>query len=133
MMLNIIYNWENDIYRFDWVLAILVVATWLRLLFSLRISKRFGPLFKIIQAMVLNLTKFLIIWIMVIFIFSAFTTLMLNDRFSSLGETLIYFFKASMGEYDYEDFGSDIYLLVFLFVNMVIMLNFIIAIMVATF
>lgn len=38
-----------------------------------------------------------------------------------------------MGEFDYEDFGSDIYLLVFLFLNIVIMLNFIIAILVATF
>ena len=94
------------------MLAILVLATWIRLIFSLRISKIFGPLFKIIQAMTLNLSKFLIIWLLVIFIFSAFTSLLYSDRFSNLGQSFFYFLKASMGEYDYDDFDSELYLFI---------------------
>lgn len=48
MMLNLVQKWESGEYRFDWLLSILVVVTWFRLLFSLRISKRLGPLFKVI-------------------------------------------------------------------------------------
>ena len=48
LMLNLVNQWETQAYRFDWLVGILVVITWLRLLFSLRISKSFGPLFKVI-------------------------------------------------------------------------------------
>lgn len=34
-----------------------------------------------------------------------------------------------MGDYDYDDFGQEFYLTIFLFINMVIMLNFIVAIL----
>jgi uncharacterized membrane protein len=83
--------------------------------------------------MTLNLAKFLIIWLSIIFIFSALTTLLNYERFPMIGQAFVYFLKASMGDYDYDDFDSDGLLLIFLFVNVVIMLNFIIAILASTY
>ena len=83
--------------------------------------------------MTLNLAKFLVIWLSIIFIFSALTTLLDYERFPMIGQAFVYFLKASMGDYDYDDFDSDGLLLVFLFVNVVIMLNFIVAILASTY
>ena len=56
-----------------------------------------------------------------------------SQRFPKIGQSLIYFLRASMGEYDYDDFTSEAFLMIFLFLNLVIMLNLIVAIMVSTY
>jgi hypothetical protein len=64
--------------------------TWLKLFFKLRITKDFGPLFKVIQKMFLNLFKFLIIWTLEIFIFASMSNLIFIDtaEFSNFYDTI---------------------------------------------
>jgi hypothetical protein len=144
-------SYQNE-YRFDYLLSFLVMATWLKLFFSFRVTKVFGPMYKILFQMVLDLLKFLSIWVFVILMFTCMTLLAFSqiETFKSFPQTLTYFIQASTGNYDLDVFmnepkddGSDedlesaeflsrvgsYYMLVYLLINTVLMLNFVIAIL----
>jgi hypothetical protein len=86
MMLNIMWGIHSDSYRFDWLLASIELFTWLRFFIGFRITQTFGPMFKIIYKMLIELFKFLIIWFIIIFIFTCVSILFFNqlDAFSNI-------------------------------------------------
>lgn len=69
-MLNIIYVSHEGIYRIDALLALIGFLIWLRLFFCFRVSQTFGPMFRILYSMVQDLIKFIIIWFVIIIMFS---------------------------------------------------------------
>ena len=108
-------------------------------------------MYKILYQMVFDLLKFLFIWAIVIVMFSCLTVLGFANiaAFRTFPETLVYFIQAALGNYDLETFViapkddteeqveiaeglsqlGIYYMLVFLLINMVLMLNFVIAIL----
>ena len=72
---HIIYkSYENES-RFEYILSTLVIASWLKFFFSLRVTKLFGPMYKILYSVVEDLLKFLIIWVFVILMFTCMALL----------------------------------------------------------
>ena len=108
-------------------------------------------MYKILYQMVFDLLKFLFIWAIVIVMFSCLTVLGFAniETFRTFPETVVYFIQAALGNYDLETFViapkddteeqveiaeglsqlGIYYMLVSLLINMVLMLNFVIAIL----
>ena len=97
-----------------------------------------------------DLVKFIVIWGMILLTFSCVSTLIFGSlhTFSKLDSTILYYFQASLGDWEvsaYErldkegnmdnvtKFMGTWYLVFFLIINMVILLNFVIAILGNTF
>jgi hypothetical protein len=80
--------------------------TWLKLFFYLRNTKTFGPLFKMMEHMIADLSKFMIIWLIIIIMFACVGILMFGElkAFESIYPTLIMLFEASLGSW-----SMDIY------------------------
>ena len=62
-------------YQFDFLLGFIAFLTWLKLILYLKVSKIFGPLFKMMEEMTYDLIKFMIIWVLVIVTFACTATL----------------------------------------------------------
>lgn len=69
-MLNVIWNIEQGKFRIDLLMASLVFFTWLKLIFFFRVSTTFGPVFKIIEEMTIDLGKFMVIWSLIFIMFT---------------------------------------------------------------
>lgn len=69
----------SNTFRLDILLAIVGFLTWLKLNFYLRNTKAFGPLFKMMEHMIFDLGKFMIIWLLIIVMFSCVGTLMFGE------------------------------------------------------
>ena len=69
-MMNVMWYIHEDTYRFDFLLAICAFLTWLKLFFYFRITQTFGPMFRILQQMLIDLGKFLTIWVIVLIMYS---------------------------------------------------------------
>ena len=158
-----IYNIETDSYRFDFVLASLVLVTWLKFFLTFRFTRTFGPMFKVLMEMIVDLAKFLVLWVVLILLFTCVSLVFFsqNDNFRNFEGVFMFFIQASIGSYSMsvftmesesaEELGLDIdqdvfddqakfmtnfgqyFMIVFLLINLVLMLNFVIAILSSTF
>ena len=108
-MINIMWGIHTDQYRFDRLLASVGLFVWLRLFLGFRITETFGPMFKIIYKMLIELFKFLIILFLVIFIFTCVSVLFFNqlDAFSNIIPVLEYWFYAALGNWDNNAFAGQ--------------------------
>jgi hypothetical protein len=122
-----------------------------------RVTKQFGPLFKMIYQMTIELGKFLVFWFTMMVIFSCVAMLVFSHSpgFHNLWDSFIYFLSAALGSYDFSvftvkvsddemndvraknaealgEFGT-IYMIFYLFVNLILMLNMVIAILAEVF
>lgn len=109
MMLNIVEDINRNEYRFDFLLAIVALSTWLKLLFMFRLTHSFGPMFKILYQMTKDLVKFLVIWIVIMITFSCVAILAFAQvpTFRSLETSFIYFLISSLGAFDLTVFDQE--------------------------
>ena len=137
------------------MLAIAALNTWLKFLLKLRVTKMFGPMFKTLLMMTLDLSKFMILWFCVILMFSCVALLIFSelDSFNDLLSIFVIYFEAALGNWNlkiyklppggglYSDGPYDetlynigiFYHVLILLINLVLFLNFVIAILSATF
>lgn len=116
---------------------------------------QFGPMFKIMYKMAVDLIKFLVVWVMVLLLFSCVSLLIFGqaDGFKDFFQVVVFYFQASLGEFEKEAYNAYAtaedkkndkpikairlvgmwFLVFFLLTNMIIMLNFVIAILGNTF
>jgi len=102
---------EKNELRFDFLTAIMVFFIWLRLLFYFKITKTFGPMFKIIQEMIIDLGKFMSIWFVVMLTFTSISILCFGQlsKFTTYKSAFIYFFEVALGQWDFSNFkGNDL-------------------------
>ena len=145
-MLNAMWYTDQDTFRFDFILAGLVALLWFKLLFMLRVFSTFGPIFKIITAMMADLAKFAGLWVLIQSMFISIAMLLFAEitTFKTLKSSATYFVQASIGSWDITVFeGTDangnplvsvnnlgtLYLLMFVILNVVVLLNFVIAVL----
>ena len=111
-----------------------------RLVFSLQVSKTFGPMVKILASMLLNVAIFMLLFAALFLIFNAIGQLVFQelDGFSSPIQTAITLFSACLGNFDYNIFNKltvvspyfgHIFMTIFLIFTMIMLLNFLIAIL----
>jgi hypothetical protein len=126
--------------RFDIILAAVAFLTLLKLFFLFEFTPTFGPLYKMLSRMLGELAKFLIIWAIQLTSFAAVSVLAFGSlpAFRTFNQSIIYFVEASLGEFDMPAFEgkSDsmtllgkYFLIVFLMLNLILMLNLVIAIL----
>jgi hypothetical protein len=68
----------NDL-RFDYMLAFLVGMIWFKTIFYFRGFVMFGPMFRILQDMVKDLGQFMMLWVLVLMMFSSVSVLLFGD------------------------------------------------------
>lgn len=149
-LLNVMWNSENDGSRFDILMAGVVFLTWLKLIFYFRVSMTFGPVFKILEEMAIDLARFMVIWLLLMIMFTCVAVLTFGqlETFQDLKNVFVYFFEASMGSWSMKVFDGvnsqgnkipvlktigQVYMVIFILINMVMMLNFVIAVLSSTF
>lgn len=105
-MLNIMVLIQKGGYRLDFMLAFVAFLTWMKCLLQFRVTMSFGPMFKIMYQMVIELVKFIIIWVMVLLTFSCCSLLVFgqakSEVFSNFQNTIIYYFESSLGNFDFK-------------------------------
>lgn len=105
-MLNVMWCIHTNEFRFDFLLALLVLFQWMRFILYFRTWQTFGPMFEIIQEMVVRLSKVLTIWFLVQAMFASCAILAFSklNSFQGIADSLLYFFNASLGSWDMEVF-----------------------------
>lgn len=63
----------------------------------------FGPMYKILYSMVQDLMKFIVIWFVILVMFSCVAILAFGELegFTNLNKAFQYFIKAGLGEFEY--------------------------------
>ena len=129
-------------FHFDWLLSAVAFCFWLRLLFMLILTDVFGPLITITVCMMKDLMIFFVLFVIELIAFACVGILSFGNlkEYTDLNTTLVMFFESSLGNWDfsiYEDesmsLGKKWYGILFhmtvLLVNMLLLLNLVIAIM----
>jgi len=147
---NILWHQYRATYPFEYFLAAAALNTWLKFLLKLRVTKQFGPMFKTLQNMTIDLIQFMIIWLVVLIMFTCVSILIFGqlDSFQNFIDILVMYFEASLGNWNMNVYsGTDFdgnplttlynigvaYQSLLLLINMVLFLNFVIAILSSTF
>ena len=125
-------------------IASLLSIMWLRVFMVFRVTWFLGPLIKMFFAMFWDIIIFLLLYGLLLLTFASIGLLLFTDlhQFQTLYNAMIYCFGASLGNFDFELFETSIstkleyahlYLTLFLLINMVLVLNLLIAILSKTY
>ena len=132
---------KNDsLFNIKVCLATNIALQFTRLVFSLQVSKTFGPMVKILGSMLLDVTVFMLLFAALFLIFNAIGQLIFQElpQFNSPIQTAITLFSWCLGNFDYNIFNNwtevspyvgYIFLTVFQLFTMIMLLNFLIAIL----
>ena len=130
-------------FHFDWLLSAVAFCIWLRLLFMLILTNTFGPLITITVNMMKDLTIFFVLFGIELVAFSCVGILSFGNlpEYQTLQGTLVMFFESALGNWDFSIYDEEVigsaakhwYAIIFhivvLLVNMLLLLNLVIAIM----
>ena len=142
-MYDILVARKNNVFHFEVLVAVVASTFWLRMFLMLKLTKTFGPLIKIIYAMIRELMIFLVLWGIQLFIFTCVGILVFAGvpHYDGFMQVLILFFQSALGIWDFSiydnfylgpQFGQGFHL-VFILLNMVLLVNLIIAILSETY
>lgn len=130
-------------FRIEFLIGIIAGYNWLRIFLLLTLTKRFGPMITIFLAMGEDLSKFFVLWGLILVAFSSAGFFIFSelDSFTDLYSTFKVFFGASLGKMPakyYQGFylGSEVgglYHYAVIIVNMLLMLNVVISILSETY
>jgi len=132
-------------FHFDWLLAACAFGFWLRMLFMLVLTNTFGPLIIITIRMMKDMSVFFVLFLIELVAFACVGILSFGNlkEYDNLAVALVMFFESSLGQFDmkiYDNAGSDakrwfgvVFHITVLIVNMLLLLNLVIAIMSDTF
>ena len=80
----------TNTYPFEYLLAMAAGNTWLKLLLKLRVTKTFGPMFKVLTNMTIDLVTFLVLWVIDLIMFACVGLMIFGqlDKFSNFLEII---------------------------------------------
>ena len=124
-------------------LAVMSVFIWGRFLLMLQLTKSFGPMLRIVIVMVSDVLKFLAIWIVILVCLASVSNLLFGDitGYAKFFQTLQLMFGTGLGNYDlgafensqFDKLVGEIFIVIAVLINSVVLLNFIIAILADTY
>lgn len=143
-MANIIEGIDTGEFHFDFLLACVAGMFWGRMLLMMKLTKTFGPMIKIIVVMLKELTIFLVLWLIQLFIFTCIGILVFGElpEYYDFLQALIWLFESSMGEWQslapYENLSlgkevGQVFHLIVIILNLILLLNTVIAILSETY
>ena len=102
LMRNIIYDINTNAFHADYLLAAVTSLLWLRCLLLLKLSENFGPLIEMFYSMSIVLSRFIVIFVIELVIFSSIAAMSLsvNPNFANMFEALRTYLSASLGSFD---------------------------------
>lgn len=143
------YTWtvvnkdRNNEFKIMPFLAVMVVILWLRFILMLQLTRKFGPMLRILINMVSDVLKFLLIWTLFIIMITSVASLLFGEladfkKFASVGFLM---FGTGMGNYNlalYNDLSlgkvfGEAFVIISVIINNVVLLNFVIAIQADTY
>jgi hypothetical protein len=123
----------------DILLSFIVGFFWLKIFFLLRLTRTFGPMIKIIMAMVVEMITFICIWSLQLLFFACVGTLLFGelDAYKNFVDAFIMLLETSLGQWDLTIYDhlllgkyiGIIFHVIVLMMNLVMLLNLIIAIL----
>eukprot|EP00347_Sterkiella_histriomuscorum_P007752 403347692 len=142
-VLSVIEDISDGVFRFDMLLAVHCGFLWLKVTMLLKLTRSFGPLIKIVINMMQDILEFFVIWSINLVFFSCVGMLLFGelDQYNSIYDTLVMFIQSALGAWDLtiydniligKEFGQ-VYHLIFIIFNTVLLINLIIAILATTF
>jgi len=130
-------------FRLTLLLAVISFLTWVKWLLMFRMTKAFGPMFKIIEHMLNELVQFMIIVLLVLLMFTSVSMVAFGDdqNFTSFFKVLILYFEFTVGTWDFTVFQNvsigyevgRVFGIFFLLIMLVLFMNFLIAILSSVF
>ena len=131
----------------NFVLSILAMSTWFKLLIRLMVTHTFGPFFKVIGMMLIDLAKFMVLFVLFLLVFASGASVIFSriNSFPTFYQAIILYFEVSLGNWDNSIYCSDpsvpsfycqigiFFNVVVLLVNLVLLLNLVIAILSSTY
>ncbi len=76
---NVLADIETGRFRMDILLAVIAMLFWLKVFLIFKITRFFGHLIKIVEAMSSDIIKFVLLWLMSVFTFACFGCLLFPD------------------------------------------------------
>ena len=127
-------------YDFRNFTAMILIMMWFRVFLSFRTTQLLGPLIKMILAMLKDIGVFLVLYLIVLVMFASVGLLLFPDveQFETFYNAMFYLFDSSLGNFDRDIYESSLskekewghgFHAVFLIVNLVLLLNLLIAIL----
>ena len=139
MLHHFIQDIESGAFKFDILLASIIGFFWLKIFFLLRLTRTFGPMIKIIQAIIVDILIFTVIWGIQLLFFTCVGILLFGQvpEYESFQDTFIMLYETAIGDWDlkmYEQLATGKYVgvlfhVIVLMMNLVLLLNLIIAIL----
>ena len=131
-------------------MALIAFNTWVKFVLKLRITKTFGPMIKVLIVMVGDLGQFMTLWFIIIFMFVCVSSLLFAEtNYLRFDLATIFYYESSLASWDLRTFCSSgeedimdkdiecqlsvVFLMGFLLVNLVLLLNYVIAILSSTY
>ena len=116
---------------------------WLRIILLFRLTRFLGPLIKMLQNMIYDMWIFLVLYGTQLLVFASIGNLLFSsvDEYSSLYNALKTLFSWSLGNFDFSTLANnnksqnlgDIFLVIFVILNNILLLNLLIAILSSTY
>ena len=141
--LTAIIKWDRKEFNLMIFLSIITVTIWLRFLLMLQLTRTFGPMLRIIISMFGEVLKFLVIWSVVLLCLTSVATLLFGEleAYSKFVDVSFISFDTGLGNYDLTAFETlkmselvgQVFLVIAVLINGVVLLNFIIAILADTY
>ena len=138
-----IFTKRNDESLLDYMYSIGSVCLYLRIINLFRLTRFLGPLLNMIQNMINDIIIFMVLFIIQLIVFSTIATLLFASlqSYSSFYESVETLFSAALGSFDFDVAGDndkneylgDAFLAIFIILNMILLLNLLIAILSSTY
>lgn len=127
------------------VTGLYMMIQWTRMIIVFRVNSFIGPMIKIIENMLFEIIKFIIIYglILIVFASSGYLFFIRVEGYSTITDAFISLLSASLGSFDFTPFESKdmvlstsfgyYFLILYLVISNIVLLNFIIAILANTY
>jgi len=70
---------KDNIFKMNFLIAVVAASFWFKVLMMLQLTKTFGPMIKIVVSMLKDLATFSILWIIQLFIFACIGFLIFGE------------------------------------------------------
>lgn len=123
--------------NYEYLWAVLFSVILIRAGLCLTITRQFGPILKMIQIIIVDVSKYLFVYFISICIFAVAANLLFfrtGERYETFSRCMITMFEASLGSFDFSEFTFRKYtgwafLTIWIFFSAVILLNLLIAVL----
>lgn len=99
VILNLVNDMDTGRFKFDILLSFVVGLFWLKVLFFFRLTRTFGPMIKIIAAMIKEMAIFCVIWFTQLCFLTCVSTLLFGDLpvYQSFFDAFIMLLETALG------------------------------------